>query len=247
MKVLVLLILFLPGVGFAQTVVINEIAWMGVPVEGIEERQWWRYEWLELYNPTDQSIGLQGWRIELYSGGTLDFAVGLNGAIPANGYFLAGSSEKIHGVDVNYAILTGEFRNDGQRIVLKDAQGNTREEVDASLGWFGGDNEAKLTMERRFADRSANDAQNWGSSLRTGGTPKTQNSLFEKEKFVVSAQNQVSIKKESAWSSLVQGITNTLFIRAFLIALLFAAAILALRRYLVSGLPSGGSCDARKD
>jgi hypothetical protein len=37
-----------PGVAFGQ-VVINEIAWMGIPAEGIESRQWWRYDWTETF------------------------------------------------------------------------------------------------------------------------------------------------------------------------------------------------------
>ena len=27
-------------------VVINEIVWMGTPVEGVDAKQWWRYEWI---------------------------------------------------------------------------------------------------------------------------------------------------------------------------------------------------------
>jgi len=30
----------------ARQVIINEIAWMGTPVEGVDEKQWWRYEWV---------------------------------------------------------------------------------------------------------------------------------------------------------------------------------------------------------
>jgi len=30
----------------SSQVVINEIAWMGVPIEGVDQRQWWRYEWI---------------------------------------------------------------------------------------------------------------------------------------------------------------------------------------------------------
>jgi len=27
-------------------VVITEIAWMGTPVEGVDMKRWWRYEWV---------------------------------------------------------------------------------------------------------------------------------------------------------------------------------------------------------
>ena len=46
-------------------VVINEIAWMGTEIEGVESKNWWRYEWLELYNNTNQDIDLEGWINEL--------------------------------------------------------------------------------------------------------------------------------------------------------------------------------------
>jgi len=50
-----ILILFTPSLVSAQArldeqqvrqVVINEIAWMGSPVEGVDVKQWWRYEWI---------------------------------------------------------------------------------------------------------------------------------------------------------------------------------------------------------
>ena len=49
-KVLFLCFLLFPVFASAQSVIINEIAWMGVPVDGVDERQWWRYEFLELFN-----------------------------------------------------------------------------------------------------------------------------------------------------------------------------------------------------
>ena len=46
---LFLIIVAMPSLASAQ-VIINEIAWMGTPVEGVDEKQWWRYEWIELFN-----------------------------------------------------------------------------------------------------------------------------------------------------------------------------------------------------
>ena len=40
----------------AAQVVINEIAWMGTPVEGVDTKQYWRYEWVELYNSTNEWV-----------------------------------------------------------------------------------------------------------------------------------------------------------------------------------------------
>jgi len=60
--------MFLPSVILAQQdspVRINEIAWMGSFVDGVDVNQHWRYEWLELFNTKDADISLAGWSIEL--------------------------------------------------------------------------------------------------------------------------------------------------------------------------------------
>ncbi|MCH8986919.1 hypothetical protein IIA94_01985 [Patescibacteria group bacterium] len=46
-KTILLTTLFLTAPLFATAqIIINEIAWMGTPVEGVDEKQWWRYEWV---------------------------------------------------------------------------------------------------------------------------------------------------------------------------------------------------------
>mgnify|MGYP001604997583 CR=1 FL=1 len=105
--------LLAPGGALAQ-VVINEVAWMGVPVEGVDEKQWWRYEFLELYNADEQEVSLQGWKVELYSGEILEFTILLYGVLPAKEYFVIAASDKISGVNVNYATLSGKFKNSGR-------------------------------------------------------------------------------------------------------------------------------------
>ncbi|MDP4008907.1 MAG: hypothetical protein Q8P71_00555, partial [bacterium] len=56
------LFLFLPSSVFAS-IIINEIAWMGTPVQGVDPAQWWRYEWIELYNTGEKEVSLQQWSI----------------------------------------------------------------------------------------------------------------------------------------------------------------------------------------
>lgn len=231
--------LCIPSFAFAQ-VVINEIAWVGIPIEGVDEKQWWRYEFLELYNAGEQDVSLQGWKVELHSGEILDFTILLYGVLPAKEYFLVGASDKILGVNVNYATLSGKFKNSGQRVVLKDNAGVIVEELDAQKGWFAGDNDLKLTMERRFPDKPAADPGNWGSSVSAGGTPKSQNSIFGKEAFLKLdslRQKQDFTKKDPVWASFFNSITNGIFIRASLVALLSAAGVLGLRRYLLRDSP----------
>jgi hypothetical protein len=186
---LVLVSLFFPLWTFAQSIVINEIAWMGAPVPGIEEKQWWRYEWLELYNNADAVGMLDGWTIGLYRGSELYFQIPLSGTVASHGYFLIGASDKISGVDINYSNLGGKFLNTGQKIVLSNAVGAVVDEVDATLGrsgseessgsmsWPAGDNKTKRTMER-VGGVSETEALTgaWQTSKEPGGTPKAPNS-----------------------------------------------------------------------
>jgi hypothetical protein len=156
-------------------VVINEIAWMGSEVQGIEQKNWWRYEWLELYNNTPLPIQLDGWKLELYRTG-LDWSLALKGTVPADGYFLVVSSNKIFSnFDQNYSSLSGKFVNGGQRALLKDSSGAVVDELDCTNGWFAGDNSKKLTMERVSPLLPGNDKNNWLDSKNTNGTPGLKN------------------------------------------------------------------------
>jgi len=151
--------------GTAGNVVINEICWMGTTEN-------WRYEWLELYNNTDQSIPLDGWKIELYRD-DLDFTIDLSGTI--ENYFLVVASDAIFAnYDFNYSNLGGKVNNNGQRIVLKNNQGSIVDEIDcfsSGEGWLAGNNSTKQTAERITSG--------WQTSLNPGGTPKAQNSKGE--------------------------------------------------------------------
>lgn len=173
---------FLPIIGYAASpgdVIFNEIAWMGSEVSGVEVKNWWRYEWIELYNKTDQAIDLTGWQLEL-AGQEVGWTLGLKGTIPPRSYFLIVSSDKIPNFDLNYAKLDGKLNNGGQKISLRDAEKNIIDGVDARNNWFDkGDNTEKKTMERKSFTSSSNDPLNWGTSLEKGGTPRSANSVGE--------------------------------------------------------------------
>lgn len=159
----------------AKDLVINEIAWMGTEIQGVEAKNWWRYEWFELYNNTDKPIPLAGWKVELYRT-DLDWSLELQGIIQANGYFFVVSSDKVSiNYDLNYSNLSGKFINSGQRIVLKSSEGQVVDEINCLSGWFAGDNSTKQTMERKNSS-AASDSVNWQNSQNPGGTPKYKNS-----------------------------------------------------------------------
>jgi len=225
-KIILFIILFLAAPLFAtaqarldsaRQVIINEIAWMGTPVEGVDEKQWWRYEWVELYNPTNESVSVNGWTLQ-----ASDFRISLWGIIDAQEYFLIGASSKIPNIDINYGNLSGKFANSGQLVVLKDATGTIVDEVNGEQGWQAGDNAEKLTMEKRNSGE-------WATSLQVGGTPKTVNT---------EAKQKSAEKKDLPIAQHSQNVFNVLpFILALLVALAGVVGILLLVRYLLKQRP----------
>lgn len=229
MKILLVLFLLTPGTILAQGVVINEIAWMGTPVDGVAENQWWRYEWLELFNTGDTAVSLAGWSIELKRESP-DFVIPLAGGIPAKGYFLIVSSGKIPLAHINYANLGGKFFNGGQQILLKDSSGIVRDGIDARDGWFAGDNESKETMERTDPLGESSNPSSWHTSEVAGGSPGQENSKVPE------------IVKEKA-GPLVRAASTPLplhFVLALGVALAAALAAVLLRRFLRTGASSFG-------
>lgn len=196
-------------------VVINEVAWMGTSVAGVEQNNWWRYEWVELYNNGDIVELLNGWTLELYRD-TLDFRIPLEGAINPRGYFLVGASDKILNLDLNYTNLAGKFVNSGQKIVLKNRAGEIVDEIDARSGWPAGDNETKRTLERV--------QKGFQTSADVGGTPRGRNSSgFQKEKPPTSyGDRNIKLIDSNPFNSPV--------VPAFLLAGVSALVMVVLRR-----------------
>lgn len=142
-------------------VVINEVAWMGTAESA-------NNEWLELKNNTEAVVELSGWTLKAADGVP---AINLAGVIPAGGYFLLERTgdETVPGITADQ-IYTGALSNSGETLELRDAANNLIDKVDASNGWPAGDNELKLTMERKVNEAG------WQSSASAGGTPKAANS-----------------------------------------------------------------------
>jgi hypothetical protein len=65
-------------------------------------------------------------------------------------------------------IYTGSLNNGGEWLKLYDAQNNLIDEINAGVGWPGGDNDSKKTLQRI-------DQNSWQTSNEVGGTPKSEN------------------------------------------------------------------------
>lgn len=144
----------------SANVLINEIAWMGT-----EES--YNNEWLELYNPTDLNISLEGWVLKAVDGTP---EIKFSGTIPSFSFYLLerSSDNTIPAVTANQ-IYTGALNNNGEKLELFDNLGNLIDSIDCSKGWLAGDNQTKKTIERASSGI-------WQTSQNPGGTPGAENS-----------------------------------------------------------------------
>jgi len=157
-------------------VVINEIAWMGTT-------NYHGDEWVELYNNTSDSISLDGWVLKSTDDKP---TINLEGNIPPGGFFLLERTDdtSIPNQQADQ-IYTGVLGNNGEHLELADNEGNLIDNVNAwgKVLWegFGGDNDTKQTMERKSPNLTGSDPVSWATSIDVGGTPKTQNSVYQLE------------------------------------------------------------------
>jgi len=163
--IFLLFFIFLPALANTNNnIIINEIAWMGTTASS-------NNEWIELYNPTDNDISIDGWTLT-WDGGNIN----LTGEIKANGYFLLERSDDDSVSDITAdKIYTGSLSNAGEDLVLKNTQSEIVDSAIFASGWPAGDNEKKLTMQRKCELNAGNNADSWQNSSTKGGTPKAKN------------------------------------------------------------------------
>jgi hypothetical protein len=159
-----------PEPGIFNSVVINEI--MYAPIGG-------EPEWVELYNTSNKSVNLFGWRFADASTGIV-----LNNIIlGANEFLILTADESIHTfydipsrvIEVNLPSLN----NSGDNLSLRDFHLNLIDTVSYIPSW-GGLNGSSL--ERISASGSGLDSPNWGTSESIhGATPGYINSITPKE------------------------------------------------------------------
>ena len=156
-----------------NSVVINEIAWMGTKTS-------YNDEWIELYNNTDLPISLDGWLLRAVDKSP---EINLAGEISANGFFLLERTDDktIPNIPADL-IYKGVLNNKGENLEFYDSSGILIDSVDCSVQWFGGNNGIKQTMERINPQLAGNNPENWQTSVESNGTPKVQNSKITETK-----------------------------------------------------------------
>ncbi len=124
----------------SAAVVINEIAWMGSNVDGIESTKWQYYEWIELYNSGNNPVDLTGWILSIE--GKKD--IPLENTISANSYYFLERSGYHAFVDISADLATSfgtGLANSGAILILKDSVGVEMDRVDGNDNWKIGDGE----------------------------------------------------------------------------------------------------------
>ncbi len=144
-----------PGDG---DLVINEIAWMGTAASSNDE-------WIELYNTTDAPLYLGGCKIYGGPTGAIE-VIEIGGTVAASGYYLVERTNDNPVSDFNadtYGTFGGSgLANDGEWLLLKNADGDTVDSVDCSGGWFAGcTGYYYRTMERFDPAVSGSSSANW--------------------------------------------------------------------------------------
>ncbi len=162
-----------PGYSF-NSIVVNEI--MFTPSGG-------EPEWIEIYNKSNDTINLKGWKISdvisTPSSGKINKDIFIN-----PGYYLVISKDSsIHNyhrlIPSDVVIINlPSFNNDADGVVVKDERGAVIDSVFYSGDWGG---TGGYSLERKEEDVQSNLAINWGSSLDIEqSTPGRINSLTPK-------------------------------------------------------------------
>ena len=158
--------------------VINEISWAGTEASSSDE-------WIELYNPTEEDIDLNGWKIS-DDGDTL---YPLDGIIKAKDYFVIEDSASVIS-NYDYYVKSLSLANSGDYLELLNDQDEVVDSANLpESDWFAGASDVKASMERIDFTVSGELEENWltaihsnGSLDREGdeiiGTPNSVNSSF---------------------------------------------------------------------
>jgi len=142
---------------FPNTVVVNEIMWMGSTVSPTDE-------WIELRNTTGDPIDLTGWRID--GAGSGSDPITLAGTIPANGFFLitnlpTDASSIRDAISPDQVSGAMSLDDQGKQLTLRNASSLIIDQTPAGA-WAKGENGAdKKSMERNDAPGDGSDSASW--------------------------------------------------------------------------------------
>ena len=195
----------------SESIVINEIAWMGTKESS-------NNEWVELYNNSTKDVNLFGWVLKSSDEG---LNILLKGTIKSKGYFLLERTDdnSVEGLKADQ-IYSGSLGNSGEKLELV-FNNIIVDSIDCSLGWIKGNNETNQTLER--IDPLLSSPNNWQTSEEENGTPRQKNSHGEVNK---------ELKEINYSEASLKDINLPVFLIALLVAILSSVIVLTIRRII---------------
>ena len=155
-------------------IVINEIMADPLPSVGLPE-----YEYLELFNQTDNNIDLSGWTLMIGSSEKLFETV----VIEPNGYLILAKDEAealLGSYGPFYGFSRFSLTNSGQSLVLRDENGMLISTVKYTDTWYNNPDkeEGGWSLEQINPENICSGSENWTASNNSqGGSPGEQNSV----------------------------------------------------------------------
>lgn len=163
--------------GSLGRLVVNEVMANPLPSKGLPE-----YEYIELYNPTPDTVLTEGWRMQF---NTKQVLLPADTILP-NQYCLLGTSTSASAyADYGKTIPVSGFPsllNDGMLLKLFDGNGSLISFVDYKSSWFTDEAKEKggFSLERVDYRNLSEGVGNWkGSMAPMGGTPCSANSVVD--------------------------------------------------------------------
>ncbi len=140
------------------------------------------YEYIEIYNNSDFDINLRNWTITI---GTKEH-VFPDSIIHANGFAILCEEQAVSDFSSLGMVLgimdNSELTITGRRLVLKDNDGNTIEDITYSPDWHTNDDYSSggFSLERIDPTNLCGENQNWATTanIPMGGTPGSLNSVY---------------------------------------------------------------------
>jgi len=133
-------------------------------------------EFIELFNKTEHNFDLSNWTF----GDAGNSVVIPPGTVLESGGFLVLTDRPDFASESNNRLFLNDFpslNDSGDQLVIKNQEGLTIDSVFYLSNWGG--NEPGFTLERTDPDAASNDASKWNTGGTAGGTPGTENSVFE--------------------------------------------------------------------
>jgi hypothetical protein len=150
-----------PPVTSFQTVVINEIMWMGSSASSADE-------WIELRNTTHNPIDISGWTIQDLGESFPDNIITIppSSVIPPNGYYLIAnysqtSASSVLNIVPNYVVNVG-LANNGELLIMRNTLFDHIDVANGNNAWLKGSNGTpKKSMQRILPPGDGTNGNNW--------------------------------------------------------------------------------------